>query len=119
MGKLVVEEPLASQILEEAKNQDITVEEFLETAVYEIKSRARRKKINAETVWWESVNMETRQKYKGEFVAVHNKQVVDHDADEEILRDRTRKKYGKLAVPIMPWTGMREIRVVSFRIEHS
>ena len=119
MGKLFVEEPLASQIKEEAKNQDLTVEEFLKKAVYEVKSRARRAKINVETTWWESVNMETRKKYESQFVAVHEQQVVDHDPDEEILRGRVRKKYGNTPVPIMPWTGVREIRVVSFRIERT
>ena len=119
MGKLIVEEPLASQIVKEAKNQDLTVDEFLKQAVYEIRSRARRKKINAETNWWESVNKATRKKYEGEFVAIHEQQVIDHDADEDILRDRIRKTYGNTPVPIMPWTGMREIRVVSFRMERT
>ncbi len=117
MGKLIVDEPLASQILDEAKNQDLTVEEFLKNAVYEVKSRVRRAKINAETTWWESVNMATRKKYEGQFVAVHEQTVVDYDTNEEILRDRIRKNYGNTPIPIMPWTGVREIRVVSFCIE--
>ena len=117
MGKLIVDDPLASQIVKEAQNQDLTVDEFLKQAVYEIRSRARRTKINAETNWWASVSQETRKKYEGEFVAVHDQQVVDHDADEEILRNRIRKSYGNTPVPILPWTGMREIRVVSFRLE--
>ncbi|HNB55226.1 MAG TPA: DUF5678 domain-containing protein [Anaerolineales bacterium] len=95
----------------------MTVDEFLKQAVYEIKSRARRTKISAETNWWESVTMEARKKYEGEFVAIHEQKVVDHDKDEEKLRNRIRETFGNTPVPIMPWRGMREIRVVSFRLE--
>ncbi|MEK7278750.1 MAG: DUF5678 domain-containing protein, partial [Chloroflexota bacterium] len=64
--------------------------------------QAQRKKIDAEAEWWRAVSPETRARYSGEFVAIHNRQVVDHDRDEDKLRKRIRAKFGKTAVLLTP-----------------
>ena len=48
-----------------------------------------------------------------EFIAVHDKAVLDHDRDEEALRKRIRARYGKTPVLIAPAEGRREFRIVS------
>ncbi|MFQ5614977.1 MAG: DUF5678 domain-containing protein [Anaerolineales bacterium] len=52
-----------------------------------------RKKIKREARYWYSRPMEERQPYLGEFVAVYNNQIVDHDRDLRSLYLRVRKKF--------------------------
>ncbi len=77
---------------------------------------AARLKIESEQEWWLNLPLSRRAKYEGEFVAIHSRKVVDHDKDEAALYARTRKKYGKTPVLIMPAEGPREIRIYSPRL---
>ena len=113
MSELVVHEPLASTIRQEAEAEGIGVESLLHAALRHYRFEAQRKKIAGEAEWWRTLPPETSTPFAGEFVAIHNKQVVDHDRDEESLRKRIRAKYGKIAVLITPADGPRELHVVS------
>ena len=119
MGDIVLSEPLASQIRREAEAQGVPVEQFLEAALRHYRFEAQRTKINAEAQWWRAAPPELRAQYAGEFVAVHNQQVVDHDRDEENLRRRVRARYGKTAVLLTPAEGRRELRIVSTRLSRT
>lgn len=116
MSDLILSEPLASEIRHEAEAQGLSVERLIEAALRRYRFEAQRRKINAEAEWWRAVPTEIRQRYIGEFVAVHNRAVVDHDSDEDILRARIRAKYGKVAVLLAPAEGRRELRFVSTRL---
>ncbi|HLF28094.1 MAG TPA: DUF5678 domain-containing protein [Anaerolineae bacterium] len=112
-------EPLASQIRQEAEAQGVEVEKLIEAALRQYRFQSQREKISTESEWWRSVPSETRARYTGEYVAVHNQQVVDHDRDEETLRKRIRASYGKVAVLIAPAEGRRTLRIVSTRLPRS
>ena len=116
MSEIIVSEPLASQIRQEAETEGVGVESLIEAALRHYRFEAQRKKINGEAEWWRTVTPQVRARYAGEFVAVHNKQVVDHDKDEEALRKRIRTRYGKTAVLLTPAEGQRELRIVSTRL---
>jgi hypothetical protein len=113
MSEIVLGEPLASQIREAAETQGVAVEEVIEAAWRQYRFQAQRAKIDAEVQWWRAAAPELRAHYAGEFVAVHNRQVVDHDRNEETLRRRIRTKYGKTAILVTPAEGRREWRMVS------
>jgi len=113
MSELVLKDPLASQLRNEAKAEGVEVETLVESALRHYRFQLQRKKINAEIEWWRSVSIEVRTPYRGKFVAVHNKEVIDHDFDEEMLRNRVRRKFGKTAVLIAPAEGRRELKFVS------
>ena len=119
MSEIVLGEPLASQIRREAETQGLAVEELIEAALRHYRFQAQRAKINAEAQWWRAAPSETRARYAGEFVAIHDRQVVDHDHDEESLRKRIRAKYGKTAVLLTPAEGRRELRIVSTRLSRA
>lgn len=116
MSEIVVHEPLASYIRQEAEAEGIGVESLLDAALRHYRFEAQRKKINSEAEWWRALPAEARAPYAGESVAVHNRQVVDHDHDEEALRKRVRIKYGKTAILITPAEGPRELRIISTRL---
>lgn len=116
MSELVVREPLASTIRQEAEAEGIGVESLLDAALRHYRFEAQRRKIAGEAEWWRARPTEVRTPYADEFVAVHNRQVVDHDRDEESLRKRVRAKYGRTAILITPARGPRELRLVSTRL---
>jgi hypothetical protein len=116
MTEIVLGEPLASQIREVAEAQGIGVENLIEAAVRQYRFQSQQTKLDAEAEWWQGIPQSVRASFHGQYVAVHNREVVDHDADEEILRRRIRARYGKLAVLISPADGHREWRMVSTRL---
>lgn len=76
-----------------------------------------RSKIEREQTWWLGLPLSQRTEYEGEYVAVHNQQLVDHDSDNSVLHSRVRARYGHLAILIMPAAGPRGIVLRSPRIE--
>lgn len=113
MSEIVLHEPLASQLQQQAEAEGVKVESLVESALRHYRFQSQRKKIDAESRWWQGVASDMRAQYAEEFVAIHHQSVIDHDRDEEALRKRVRSKYGKTAVLITPAAGRRELRVVS------
>ncbi len=113
MSEIILGEPLASQIREAAETQGIAVEHLIEAAFRQYRFQAQRAKLDLEAQWWREAAAEKRAGYAGEYIAIHNRQVVDHDPDEETLRQRIRTRYGKTAVLITPSDGPREWRSLS------
>jgi hypothetical protein len=116
MGEIIVHEPLASQIREEAAHAGVDAENLIATAMRHYRFQAQRRKIETEAEWWRGMPAELRARYAGEFVAVHDKAVLDRDRDEEALRRRIRILYGKTPILITPAEGRREFRMVSTRL---
>jgi hypothetical protein len=108
----------ALQISDEL-SRGLTVEKYLQSAVLRERTLANRRQIEEEQVWWLNLPLDKRARYEGRFIAVHNKQVVDSDEDEDALHKRIRAKYGNMPVLIMPAEGPREIRVFSPRLVRS
>ncbi|MBI5566973.1 MAG: hypothetical protein HY870_18895 [Chloroflexi bacterium] len=113
MGEIVLHEPLASQLRHEAEAEGLPVEHLIEAALRQYRFQAQRKKLTAEAAWWQSVGPEMQAQFTGEFVAVHQRAVIDHDGDETALRQRVRARFPKTAVLIAPAQGRRELRMIS------
>lgn len=108
---------LAEEIRREAEAEGVTAEALLADAWRHYRTAAQRKKIQAEMEWWQNLPDNQRAQYAGEYIAVHGRQVVDHDADRVRLHQRIRERYGHTAVLIIPADGPREIRILSPRLE--
>ena len=117
MEKLTLSPSLTQEIQAEARAARKSVEELLAEALQQYRLEAQRQKISQEAEWWDHVSLETRKKYAGEYVAIHQQKVVDHDPDRAALYDRVRAKYGNLAVLIAPATGTPTLRIFSPRLE--
>ena len=115
MSEMIVSEPLASRIRQEAQSQGIEVEQLLEAALRHYRFKAQRDKLIAEATWWRSQPDDVRQKYAGEFVAIYHQSVIDHDRDEDVLLKRVRAEIGKKVILITPSLGRREMRITSTR----
>jgi len=113
---LQISDELASVIQREAKTRGKSVEDFLRAAVQRERTITERQKIAQEQEWWENLPLTERAEYAGEYVAVHQQQLVDHDKNAAQLYTRVREKYEQAPVLIMPAEGPREIRIYSPRI---
>jgi hypothetical protein len=119
MSEIVLREPLASRLRQEAEARGVDVESLIDSALRHYRFQSQRDKLNVESEWWRTAPPEFRARYAGEFVAIHEKSIVDHDADEESLRKRIRAKYGKIPVLVTPAEGRRNLRIVNTRLARS
>ena len=81
-----------------AQETDIDTSTLLEQAVRDYLDRLAEKKIIAESKAFQLLHTELLLRYQGEYVAVHNGEVVDHDTDLCVLNRRIRTRYGRTAV---------------------
>jgi len=79
----------------------------------------RRTKIHAEAEAWRSLPATVQRSYGEDFVAVHNRQVVDHHRDRLTLYRRVRARFGDVPILITPANAAspREFRIISPRVE--
>ncbi len=117
MAVLQISDDLVKTIHEEAAVRGMTIETYLHGAVSRERSMSDRRKIEREQSWWLSLPLSERAKYEGEYVAVHNYQLIDHDIDKTVLYRRVRERFGNTAVLIMPAEGPREIVIRSPRFD--
>ncbi len=113
---LQISDNLAQEIWNEAEMHGLPVEDFLRMAIRRERTLANRRKIEDEQSWWLNLPLSERAKYEGQFVAIHDKGLIDHDQDETALFQRIRAKYGNTAILVMPAEGPREIRILSPRL---
>lgn len=111
-----ISDELAQEISNEAEMRGLPIEAFLKIVIRRERTLTERDKIEAEQRWWLTLPLSERTKYEGLFVAVHNRQLIDHDHDRIALRRRVRAKYGQTAILIMPAEGPPDIQIFSPRL---
>jgi hypothetical protein len=119
MSEIILHEPLTSRLRQDAEAENLPVENLIEAALRHYRFQSQRKKLTAEAAWWQSAGPEIHAQFTGEFVAVHQHAVIDHDRDETVLRQRVRARLPKTAVLITPAHGRRELRIISTGLSQS
>ena len=113
MTMLALREPeLVERIEQAAAKQGITSYEMLTTAVNELLDKVARQKIRAESQAFKEMYMDLTTNYMGQYVAVHNGEVIDHDEDGRMLYLRIREHYGNIAILIRQVTDKTERNLV-------
>lgn len=100
MPSVVVEPKLYRRVEEAALEHQRSIDEILTEAVRRYLWELDRRKISEESRVYRQRYAELKAQYLGEYIAMHNGQVVDHDADFQALRQRVRKRFGHTAVMI-------------------
>ncbi len=116
VSTLQISDDLLEMIQREAEQRGLPVEDFLKSVVARERTLADRQKLEWEQEWWLNLPLGERANYEGEYVAIHDREVVDHDVDENALYKRVRAKYGSAPVSVIPAEGPREIRIYSPRL---
>lgn len=66
------------------------------------RANERQERMRDEQTRWYARSEDERSQYAGSYVALHNKDVVDHDVDRRALYLRIRERFGNEPIPIIP-----------------
>lgn len=104
---------LRETLEEDAAREAKSVSDVVNDAVERYLRERQLARLDAEVEAYERMHPQLKQKYFGQWVAVHNQELVDHDNDHAALYQRVRDKYGRAAVLIRQVMEQptREIRI--------
>ena len=100
LAQIPIDSDLVASLEEVAQQQGESVEDVVAGLVQQYLRQARREKIRQETEWYQKMHTELKKTYLGQQVAIHKRQVVDHDEDITALVQRVRQKYGRIPILI-------------------
>lgn len=100
MPKVVVESELYKRIEDAASKYEASTDEMFAEAVRRYLWELERDKISKESAIYRQRHAELKHRYLGQYIAMHNGQIVDHDTEFQALLNRIRKRYGRTPVMI-------------------
>lgn len=99
MADVTLQKPeLIEQLAQVAQDQNTTPEALLNTAVSNFLDQIASQKIQSEIEAFKRLHPQLVRKYLGNYVAIHNGDVVDQDSNLRKLHLRIRKHYGRLPI---------------------
>ncbi len=98
MSAVVVESELYKRIEEAAREYQTEVSELFAEAIRRYLWELDRQKIARESQIYRQRHAELKAKYLNQYIAMHNGQLVDSDADFSTLRQRIRQRFGHTPV---------------------
>lgn len=93
----------------------VDMNDVVNAALQQYMFRQRQEKIARERHWYEAHHHEFVRQYRGQYVAVHNTRIIDHDSDGRLLSRRIRQSYGRVAVAIIHVVDSPELPVLQMR----
>ena len=100
MPTVVIEPKLYSRVEEIASKAKASIDEIMAEAVRLYLWEMGRRKISEESQFYRQRQEELKANYLGQYIAMHNGQVVDHDVDFQTLRQRVRQHFNDMPVMI-------------------
>lgn len=119
MPTVVVEPELYRRVEEAASEYEASIDEILAEAVRRYLWELERRKISDESEIYRRRHAELKGRYLGQYIAMHNGQVVDHDPDFRTLRRRVRQRFQRTPVMITKVEDVADRTLVrhAFRME--
>lgn len=116
---VLIPDQVFADLMPIAEEEDKEISELVTEALRKYLWEARERKIEREMEAYRTLHAELKQRFSGEYVAIHDGELVDHDADRRVLSRRVRQKYGNAAVLITPVEEKpeREFLILSPRFE--
>lgn len=100
MPTVAVEAELYDRIEKAAKKHKADIDELLNQAIRRYLWELDRRKISDESKIYRQQYVELKAKYEGQYIAMHEGQVVDHDPDFEVLYQWVRQQFEHTPVMI-------------------
>ena len=121
MTTITLDPELSEQIEGVAGEDQIDAQAFVEKAVRSYLTQLQREKIRAETEAFHAQYRELKAKYPGQYVAVHQGKIIDHDPDLRTLHVRVYERLGRTPVLLKQVTDdpERELVFRSPRLERN
>lgn len=98
MPTVVIEPELYKRVEEVAAEYEASTDEIFVEALRSYLWDWQRRKISEESEIYRQRHPELRDQYQGQYIAMHNGQVVDYDTDFKSLRQRVRQRFGRTPV---------------------
>ncbi|MBN2002883.1 MAG: hypothetical protein JXA21_05970 [Anaerolineae bacterium] len=98
MTPTLIEPQLYQRIEQIAREQSTTIGDILNSALQLYLWELDRRKIAEESAHYRQQHSQLRQEYLGDYIAMHQGIVVDHDKDFAQLRQRVRQRFPRVAV---------------------
>ena len=114
MTTIFLESALMQRVEDAATAQTIQPEALIDAAVRTYLRQLDRERIKAEAQAFQTLHATLVQQYLGQYVAIYNKQLVDHDPEMEALHSRIRQKYGSQPV-LLRRVELQPERELTFR----
>ncbi len=95
---LILRADLRETLERDAQQEARSISDIVNEAVERYVRERQRAKLDKEITAFEAMHARLRQKYLGQWVAINNQKLVDHDSDRLALYRRTREKYGHTSV---------------------
>jgi hypothetical protein len=100
MDTIALRADLRETLEKDAKQETRSVNDLVNEAVERYLHERQLAKLDVEIAAYERMYPELRQKYLGQWVAVHEQKLIDHDDDRAVLYGRVRATYRRTAVLI-------------------
>ena len=100
MPTIVVDPDLYKRAEDAAAKNNTGIGEIFSEAVRRYLWELDRRKISEESGHYRQRHTELKVEFMGQYIAMLNGQVVDHDADFQILRQRIRQRFDRTPVMI-------------------
>jgi hypothetical protein len=119
MAEVALRHDLLEPLRHEAERQGVSLDDFVNILLDQHLTKTRREKLLAEFEIFQAKHATLRACYPGEYVAMREGQVIDHDLDCRVLHQRVRSHYGRAPVLIAQVTDepVQEIIMRSPRLE--
>ena len=105
MEAIVLRADLREAVEKDAVQEARSINEIVNEAVEQYVRERQRIKLDREIAAYEAMHAELRQKYFGQWVAVYEQKLIDHDEDRAALYRRVRAKLASLPVLIRQVTA--------------
>jgi len=98
MSDITLSPQFIDKLNQAALEQAVQPEDILEDALQVYLRQLERQKIKAEVEAYRTMHADLVRRHLGQFVAIHQGQLVDHDRDFESLHTRIRHRFGRQPV---------------------
>ena len=119
MATISLRPDLLEALDQTARQENVNVEELINAAVGQYLTQIRQRKIQVESRAFDAMKADLLAKYPGEYVAIHNGEVLDHDPDLRTLHLRVHEKHGRTPILLKQVlsSSERELVIRSPRLE--
>ncbi len=100
--QVTLDSKLAEQLKQTIAQKGVSADSVFADLVQQYLDEAREAKIRVEFERYQVMHAELKEKYLGQYVAVHGGEVVDVDPDVNILIKRVRQRLGQIPVLFTP-----------------
>ena len=100
--RVLIQDHVFTELIPIAKQEDKEISELVTEALQRYLWEIKERRIDREMETYRAMHAELKHRFLGQYVAIHNGELVDHDADRRALSRRVRQKYGSVAVLITP-----------------